>query len=135
MQNTTLPLYVTDSHSLIWYLIDSPKLGPGANKAFKRIEDGEAKLLIPAIVVAEIIYIVQSGKVEADLDSLFIRIQESDNFEVSPLGLKELICLREQTQIPEMHDRLIVCEALLNKAKIITKDTLIRDSKSVETVW
>lgn len=135
MQNTEMPLYVTDSHSLIWYLIDSPKLGSGANKAFKSIEDGEAQLLIPAIVIAEIIYIVQSGRVEADLDSLFVQIKESDNFEISPLGLEELLCLREQTEIPEMHDRLIVCEALLNKAKIITKDNLIRDSKSVETVW
>ncbi len=96
---------MTDSHSLIWYLLDSPKLSFNANKVFKKIEDGKAQLLIPAIVVAEIIYIVQSGKVEADLDSLFIKIEESDNFEISPFGLKELLCLKEQTEIPEMHDR------------------------------
>jgi len=42
-------------------------------------------------VIAEIIFIVQSGKVEADLDSLLLKIQESDNFQISPLGLDELI--------------------------------------------
>jgi PIN domain nuclease of toxin-antitoxin system len=135
MQNSELPLYVTDSHSLIWYLLDSPKLSFNANKVFKKIEDGKAQLLIPAIVIAEIIYIVQSGKAQADLDTMLLKIQESDNFQISPLGLNELICLKKQTEIPEMHDRLIVCEALLNKAKIITKDKAIKDSRVVEVVW
>ena len=135
MQNSELPFYVTDSHSLIWYLLDSPKLSFNANKVFKKIEDGKAQLLIPAIVIAEIIYIVQSGKVQADLDALLLRVQESDNFQISPLGLDELICLKEQTEIPEMHDRFIVCEALLNKAKIITNDKAIKDSGVVEVVW
>ncbi len=62
-----------------------------------------------------ITYIVQSGKVRADLDTLLLRVQESDNFQISPLGLDELICLKEQTEIPEMHDRFIVCERRFNK--------------------
>ena len=64
-----------------------------------------------------------------------MKIQESDNFQISPLGLEELACLKEQTEIPQMHDRLIVCEALLNKAKIITKDKQIKDSGVAEIIW
>ena len=135
MQSSELPLYVTDSHSLIWYLLDSAKLSFNASEVFKAVEQGRAKLLIPAIVIAEIIFIVQSGKVQADLDSLLLDIQESDNFQISPLGLDELICLKEQTEIPEMHDRLIVCEALLKKGKIITNDKQIKDSGFAEIVW
>lgn len=135
MQSNELPLYVTDSHSLIWYLLDSPKLSFNASEVFKAVEQGRAKLFIPAIVIAEIIFIVQSGKVQADLDSLLLDIQESDNFQISPLGLDELICLKEQIEIPEMHDRLIVCEALLKKGKIITKDKQIKDSGVAEIVW
>jgi PIN domain nuclease of toxin-antitoxin system len=63
------------------------------------------------------------------------RIQEAENFEVSPLGLDQLLCFKEKTKITEMHDRLIVCEALLNKARIITKDREIKDSGVVEVVW
>ena len=85
MQSSESPLYVTDSHSLIWYLLDSPKLSLNANEVFKTVEQGKANLLIPAIVTAEIIFIVQSGKVEADLDSLLLKIQESGNFQISPL--------------------------------------------------
>ncbi len=135
MHNKVSLIYVTDTHSLIWYLIDSPNLSGVANEVFKEIEVGRAKLLVPAIVMAEIIYIVESGKVKADLNNLIQKIQDAENFEVSPLGLKQLLCFREQTNVPEMHDRLIVCEALLNKAKIITKDRMIKDSGVVEVVW
>jgi len=135
MQSNELPLYVTDSHSLIWYLLDSPKLSLNASEVFKTVEQGNGKLLIPAIVIAEIIFIVQSGKVEADLDSLLLKIQESDNFQISPLGLDQLICLKEQTEIPEMHDRFIACKALLHKAKIITKDKEIKNSGVAEVIW
>lgn len=37
MQNNEIPLYVTDTHSLIWYLTDSPKLSLNASKGFKEI--------------------------------------------------------------------------------------------------
>jgi len=58
--NKELPIYVTDTHGFIWYLTDSPKLGKNANECFQEIDQGKAKLLISAIVIAEIIYIVQS---------------------------------------------------------------------------
>ena len=48
--------YVADTHSLIWYLIDSPKISKNANECFKEVEKGDAKLFIPAIVIAEIIF-------------------------------------------------------------------------------
>jgi len=135
MKSNELPLYVTDSHSLIWYLLESPRLSFNANEVFKAVEQGKANLLIPAIVIAEIIFIVQGDKVKADLDSLILQIQKSSNFHISSLGLDELICLKEQTEIREMHDRLIVCEAILHKAKVITKDKEIRDSGAVAVVW
>lgn len=135
MPENELPIYISDSHSLIWYLIDSPKLSSVANRCFKEVEEGKAKLLIPAIVIAEIIYIVESSKVKANIDNLIDRIQEAENFELSPLGLDQLLCLKEQTKIIEMHDRLIVCEALIKRAIIITKDRKIKDSGLVKVLW
>lgn len=135
MHNKVFLIYIADTHSLIWYLTDSPNLSSVAKEVFKEIEEGKAKLLIPAIVIAEIIYIIESAKINADLNNLIQNIQEAENFEISPLGLKQLLCFKEQTRIPEMHDRLIVCEALINKAKIITKDRMIKDSGIVKVVW
>ncbi len=74
MKNNEIPLYVTDTHSLIWYLLDSPKLGTNANQVFIEIEEGKSYLIIPAIVIAEIIFLVQKGKIKADLDALLLKI-------------------------------------------------------------
>lgn len=50
MPDNESPIYVTDTHSLIWYLTDSPKLSFAANSSFREIEEGKAKLLIPAML-------------------------------------------------------------------------------------
>lgn len=31
--------YVTDTHSLVWYMTDDPKLSPRAKKAFAEADD------------------------------------------------------------------------------------------------
>ena len=127
--------YVADTHSLIWYLIDSPKISKNANECFKEVEKGDAKLFIPAIVIAEIIFILERSKVKADLEEIFKRIEEAKNFEICSLDVEQLHCLKEQIKIPEMHDRFIVCETLSHNARLITKDKEIKESGIVEVIW
>jgi len=70
MHSSNLPINVTDTHSLIWYLLNSSKLSFEDNKAFEEIEAGKAQLIIPAIVIAEIMYLVKRNKIEADVNDL-----------------------------------------------------------------
>lgn len=127
--------YVADTHSLAWYLLDSSRLGPDADAAFRQVEQGQARLLIPAIVIAELIFIVERGKLKADIDELLRRIEASVNFEILALGAEQLRCLKAQRTIPAMHDRFIVCEALLLGAKLITRDEEIRRAGIVPVMW
>lgn len=46
--------YVTDTHTLFWYLSNYPKLGRKASSAFQEAEAGDAFIHIPAIVFAEL---------------------------------------------------------------------------------
>ncbi len=135
MRSSNLPIYITDTHSLIWYLLNSSKLGFEANKAFEEIEAGNAQLIIPAIVIAEIIYLIKRGKIEADVNGLNQKIQKSNNVQISPLDMDVLLCLKNQKTILEMHDSLIVCEASINNAKIITNDKEITNSGLVTVIW
>lgn len=50
------PVYVVDTHALIWYLTNDKKLGAQASQIFNAAENGETRLVIPAIVVAEFHY-------------------------------------------------------------------------------
>ena len=49
--------YVTDTHALLWWFTDSPKLSLEAGEIFNLCERGEIIIFIPSIVIAELISI------------------------------------------------------------------------------
>lgn len=127
--------YLTDTHSLLWTFIRPKKLGRAARNAFQEIADGEAELLIPVIVVAELIFIVENKPIRADLDLILQKMEESPNVHFLNLTLNTVRRLRGLETIPEMHDRIIVAEALENKAVLITQDETITKSGLVKVIW
>ena len=54
---------VTDTHGLIWYLEDHPRLGPAASQRFDACDRGESIIYIPTICLVEIIYLQEKGGV------------------------------------------------------------------------
>ena len=129
------PLYVTDTHSLLWYLYDIPRLGPEARAAFDVISRGDAVLLIPAIVLAEMVYVVERRRHDIDVGEVLDQIAVADNFRVLPFDLDGARALISLTEIPEMHDRMIVAAAHTYNAPLITRDEVIHQSGVVECVW
>ncbi|MBI2976273.1 MAG: type II toxin-antitoxin system VapC family toxin [Chloroflexi bacterium] len=129
------PLYAADTHSLLWYLHAPKRLGPAATSAFAEIESGQADLIVSVIVIAEIIYILQAGKVNADFDEVLARLQASPNVVIAPLTTERVAELNTATAVPEMHDRMIAVEAKASGATLITYDQAITASGFVPTVW
>jgi len=129
------PVYVTDTHSLLWYLHNPKRLGPAAATAFGQVAANEADLIVPVIVIAEIIYVLQAGKVTVDFESVLARLQASPNVAIAPLTLEHALALRTLTAVPEMHDRMVVAEAHLRNAALITRDQTITASSLVPVVW
>lgn len=128
-------LYVTDTHSLLWHLYDLPRLTPAALAAFSEVETGEAILLIPAIVLAEIVFTVERRRHDIVVEAILDDIALADNYRVLPFDLHAARRLPEMTAISEMHDRMIVCEALAHQAPLITRDEEIRESAIAQVVW
>lgn len=56
-----MPVYVADTHALLWHLANSPSLAHNAKIAFNQAKMGQAAVIVPAIVLAELIWIVQKG--------------------------------------------------------------------------
>ena len=54
---------VTDTHALIWYLQDSPRLSTAANGVFDRCDRGEIVIYIPTICLVEIVYLQEKGRI------------------------------------------------------------------------
>ena len=62
-----MPDYVTDTHGLIWYLEDSPRLGAQARKCFDACDRGKCNIHVPTICLVEIIYLQEKGRIPLDM--------------------------------------------------------------------
>ena len=62
--------FVADTHALVWWFTDSPKIGSRAAKAFEKCENGEAIIFIPSIVIAEALSIFEKKSVSFDFEKL-----------------------------------------------------------------
>ena len=133
--------YVTDTMALVLHL-ESRRMGSEARTAFSAAERGEkASIYVPAMVVAEILYLSERGRIEAtieDVSNLLPRpgeIARDGRFGLAPLDLWVLEAAARIKDIPEFHDRLIAATAVVRDVPLITNDPVIRASAFVRTVW
>jgi PIN domain nuclease of toxin-antitoxin system len=133
-----MPDYVTDTHGLIWYLENDPRLGPAANAAFAECDRGEAIVHIPTICLVEIVYLQEKGRIPTDLKA---RLDAELSAGGSGLIVAALtaevagaVAGVARTAVPDMPDRIIAATALHLGLPLISKDRRIVLS-AVTTVW
>ncbi|MBI1745474.1 MAG: PIN domain-containing protein [Acidobacteria bacterium] len=129
--------FVIDTHALLWYLTADPRLGPQARSA---LQNPDHEIIIPAIVLAEALFIVEHGKSPAAIAHLWDFVLRSRNVTFYPLDLSVLKKTEALKNIPEMHDRQIVGTILVLQEThaelvLLTKDERITQSGLVKTAW
>ena len=133
--------YVVDTHPLVWHFWRPARLGAAAQAAFQAAETGLARLYLPAVVLAELVMVVEKGRVKwmtvtmADLMAQINHMRRSASYEFLPLEPDTVIASRTLIAVPEIFDRLIVAEALRLGLPLITHDTVITNSKVVPVIW
>ena len=127
--------FVADTHALLWWFTDSPKISTTVSEIFEQCERGVNIIFIPSIVVAELLSIFDKKRVSFNFKNLFNKIDTSENFVLIALDypiLQKMIALRE---VPELHDKIIASTAKYLRAPIITKDKILQSQPSIRTVW
>lgn len=127
--------YVTDTHSLYWYLTASPKLGRGAQQAFEQALRGDAEIIIPAIVLAELYYLNEKAGEPLVFNEEIAKLRLAGQFVLAPLDPHNIADFKQDSAVPEMHDRIITGVARRLNAVCLTRDPEIRNSGLVETCW
>ncbi len=131
--------YITDAHALLWHLYLPRRLGKAAQGVFSDVDAGKGIIRIPAVVVAEVLMVVQKGRLPgASLDHLIDHLQsimESVNYHLISLSPETVIASHEYTEIPDIFDRLIVTDAILRDLPILTRDQVILHSGLAFTIW
>lgn len=134
-ENPIEPLYVVDTHALIWYLTDDKKLGAHAAKVFAAAEQGESRLIIPAIVIAEMYFANKRHAWFADFGKMFQILKAAPYFRFVPFVASHVLDFDRDTSVPEMHDRMIVGLARRLGAPLLSVDLQIAASDLVPLVW
>lgn len=126
--------YVADTHSIVWYFTDDPQLSENALKAFDQTTEN-GLILIPTIVLAEIIFIAQKGRITLIFWDTLKRIEEYENFEIAPLDIEVLKTADKIQTDTEIHDKIIIATAQHYDAFLISKDKQITESGIVQSIW
>jgi len=124
-------IYVLDTHVLIWYFIGSKRLKRKLKEKIEEVRNAGGRLLVPTIVLAEALAIAEKGKVEFDFQDMYQLIKNEPEFGIISFTA-EILEEVMHTEIPEIHDRIIVATARFYRAGILTKDKIILESGEVE---
>lgn len=132
------PIWILDTHALIWYLEGNPCLGEGARAV---IDSPQSRLVLPIIALAEAAYIVEKGRTSIPgVEDLLNSVLSDPRVELYPLDWDVLQQSLTLTSIPEMHDRQIVATALVLAARgynvaLLTQDSTMIKSGVVAIIW
>jgi PIN domain nuclease of toxin-antitoxin system len=127
--------YVADTHALFWYLTASPRLGTAAKKAFDESARGEARVLIPVIVLAELHFLNEKASKPLAFADEFERLRQAGQFTLLPFEPEHVADFDRDVSIPEMHDRIIVGAARRAGATLLTRDAAVTASAAVPVAW
>ena len=128
-------VFVTDTQVLWWYLRLPGHLSEATRQVLLDAEAGNATVIVPAIVIAELYYLSVRVNEPFTLPALLDDLSSREWIELSDLGQAQLEYLDRLPEIPEMHDKLIAAESIVNGAPLLTSDRVLRASPQVETVW
>lgn len=126
--------YVTDTHSIVWYFTEDSRLSKKALEVFEQTVK-EGIIIVPAVVLAEIMFISKKGKTTLAFEETLRKMEEYENFDIAPLDT-DILKVADKIEIDmEMHDKLIVATAIYFEAALITRDKQIKESGIISTAW
>ena len=129
---------VADTHAVLWYLYNDPRLSLTAGAVMDAAVRAGDEIAISAISLIEIAYLVERSRIPQDAFERVINALNMPGFNFREIILNQRVAdvLRQisRAQIPEMPDRIIATTALMLGVPVISRDHKIQAS-SIATIW
>jgi PIN domain nuclease of toxin-antitoxin system len=132
-----MPVAVADTHAVIWFLSDSPRLSVAAGAVFDTAAERGDQVAVSSITLAEIVYLIEKGRIPmAAFASLILALGDSASVLVeAPFDrpIAQALLRVDRRSVPDLPDRIIAATALHLGVPLISKDRQIQAS-NVTTV-
>jgi PIN domain nuclease of toxin-antitoxin system len=129
---------VADSHAVVWYVQGSKRLSERAAQVLGEAE-AERALMVSVATFIDLWYVSQTTEAisSEQLAALKERLVSSEAVTVEPvtIDIADATMNIPRTALADPWDRLIVATAIALRAPLVTRDSEIRSSGLVETIW
>jgi len=126
--------FAADTMALVLRL-ERRTLPSAVKTVFEDVEKGKSELIVPAMVLAEIGYLSERKKIEADLKAVSDYLSKHKTVSVYAITYDVIKCTFQIKDIPELHDRMIAATAMFLGVELLTNDTIVIQSRHVKTLW
>jgi len=131
-------MYVTDTHSLLWYFNGKHSaLSPKVLAAFQKAENAEIVIYIPSVVFWEIDLLEKRGRIilKDGFEKWSRKILSKNGFAIAHLETEIIAKSVGYNFSDDPFDAAIVATAVEFEIPLITKDVAITESNLVEIFW
>ncbi len=129
---------VADTHTILWYLYNDTRLSSTANALMDTIDNAGDQIAIASITLAEIIYLVEKGRIDGLAFGRVVRAIEQANATLVEVPFDHTVAeaMRQiaRIHVPELPDRIVTATALHLGVPVISRDHKIHTS-IVTTIW
>lgn len=129
---------LADTHAVVWYLLDSPRLSAPAREALERAETAGEPVYVASISLVEVRYLVEHGRLpEAAFERMVIAFRDARAaLTLAPLDLAvaEVLARVPRAAVPDRPDRIIAATALHLQVPLVSRDARLR-RLSLTSVW
>jgi PIN domain nuclease of toxin-antitoxin system len=130
-------LAVSDTHSLIWYAWDDPRLSISAGAVFDSASSSSDQIAVSSISLVEIVYLTERRRIEPNTLEVVLELLDSKELLIEyhvDRSIMNSLAAINRAAIPDMPDRIIAATAFHLGVPLITRDGKIRAS-SIQTIW
>lgn len=129
---------VADTHAVIWYLYDDPRLSGSARTLIEEAAVGRDQIGVSAITLAEIVYLMEKGQIQPEALRQVLSVLDEPGSVLRELPrdrvVIDVMATVDRNEVPDLPDRIIAATAKRYEVPLISRDREIRLA-AVQTVW
>lgn len=128
-------MILLDTHAFVWLVSEPEQLGKAAKKAIKDSTDGIA---VSSITALELALLVKKSRLELPYPAKEYFRKAIEHYSFVELALESDV-LFKSAELPYLHDdpfdRILIAQAMISKATLLSKDRKLALYPEVEVLW